>query len=101
MIKRIWCWLTGGELVWLKDHDGEVTLAIARVNAWGERTAERHWPMKIRTVRLLEDGTVDRGEYVKFWKPANKLLPTLARYFRKRHDYSAGQRADHEEDKQR
>lgn len=70
MIKRIWCWLTGGELVWLKDHDGEVTLAIARVDAWGERTAERHWPMKIRTVRLLEDGTVD-GMYVKFWKPAN------------------------------
>lgn len=73
MIKRIWCWLTGGELVWLKDHDGEVTLAIARVDAWGERTAERHWPMKIRTVRLLEDGTVD-GVYVKFWKPANAML---------------------------
>lgn len=68
IIKRICAFLTGGELVWLKDHDGQVTSAIAYVNPWGEKTAERHWPFKIHTVRLFDDGTVD-GSYVRFWKP--------------------------------
>lgn len=67
MIKRIWAFLTGGRLVWLKDVDGEVTLAIAYTDAWGELIAERHFPWSILKVRLLPDGTVD-GCYVKAWK---------------------------------
>ena len=66
MIKRIWAFLTGGKLVWLKDFDGEITLAIARKDPWGDMRAERHWPFSVRSVRLLPDGTVD-GSYVRFW----------------------------------
>jgi hypothetical protein len=70
MIKRIWCWITGGELVWLRDFDGDVTLSIAYTNAWGEKFAKRWWPTNIRIVRLLDDGKVIGG-YVEDWKPAN------------------------------
>lgn len=70
MIKRIWCWITGGELVWLRDFDGEVTLSIAYTNPWGEKCAKRWWPTSIRTVRRLDGGKVDGG-FVEGWKPAN------------------------------
>lgn len=69
MIKCIWAWLTGGELVWLRDYDGTVTLTIARVDPWGYKTAERYWPYKIRTVTLEADGTVSNNSYVELWKP--------------------------------
>ena len=66
MIKALWAKLTGGKLVWLRDHDGEVTLAIARIDPWGDMRAKRHWPWNIRTVRLLPGGKVD-GSYVQDW----------------------------------
>ena len=69
MLMRLWSFLTRGELVWLRDNDGELTLSIARTNPWGERVAKRYWPFRIRDVILRDDGTVDGG-YVKFWKPA-------------------------------
>lgn len=68
MFKWLWAKLTGAELVWLRDFDGEVTLAIARRDPWGNMSAERHWPWGIKTVVLLPDGKVD-GTYVKQWKP--------------------------------
>lgn len=67
MIIRLWALLTGRPLVWLRDLDGTVTLSIARTDPWGDMVAERWWPYKIRTVRLLPDGTVD-GYYVHLWK---------------------------------
>ena len=69
-IKRLWAWLTGGRLVWLIDHDGEETLAIARENFWGELTAERWWPCGIREVVLLDGGKTLEGPdgYVDAWK---------------------------------
>lgn len=68
MIKRIWAWLAGGELVWLRDLDGTVTLTIARIDPWGCKTAKRYWPGNTRTVTLEADGTVSNGAYVKLWK---------------------------------
>lgn len=68
MIKRIWAWITGGELVWLRDHDKTVTLSIAYTDPWGDKIAKRYWPNSIRTVVLRPDGTVD-GTYVVEWKP--------------------------------
>lgn len=61
MFKRLWCFLSGGRLVWLCDRDNEVTLAIARRDPFGRLTAERWWPFRVRTVVLLEDGVVDGG----------------------------------------
>lgn len=66
MIKELWAKLTGGKLVWLRDLDGEVTLAIARRDPWGDMRAERWWPFRIRCVRLLPGGKVDGG-YVTDW----------------------------------
>lgn len=65
LIKRLWCWLTGGELVWLRDFDGEATLSIAYVNPWGERIAKR----LLSNVVLNDDGSTRGASYVKQWKP--------------------------------
>lgn len=65
----IWTKIFGGELIWLKDHDNEVSLSIAKRDPWGVLTAERCWPFNIRTVILLPDGTVSGSCYVNFWKP--------------------------------
>lgn len=72
MLVKIWAWLTGGELVWLKDHDGEVSLSIAQTDPWGEKIAYRYWLSKVRLVVLLADGKVAKGAgYVELWKPYN------------------------------
>lgn len=71
MIMRVWAKLTGGRLVWLKDHDGEVTLSIARVTVFGDIVAKRYWPFKIRQCVLMPDGSVRGGAYVHFWKYAD------------------------------
>lgn len=68
MIIRLWAFLTRRRLVWLRDHDGDVTLSIATIDPWGDMVAERHWPYKIRSVRLLPDGKVAPDCYVKEWK---------------------------------
>jgi hypothetical protein len=71
IVKRIWSKLTGGRLVWLRDFDGRVTLAIARIDPWGDLVAERWWPWRIQTVRLLTDGKVDGALYVEDWIDAD------------------------------
>jgi len=72
LLKWLWAKLTGGKLVWLRDHDGETTLAIARRDPWGDLFAERHWPFSIKLVRLADDGTVTehsgRTCYVRQWR---------------------------------
>ncbi len=68
LLRRIWAFATGQDLVALRDADGEVTVSFAYVNAWGEREAKRHWPFKIHQVRLDTGGTVSRSAYVKEWK---------------------------------
>lgn len=68
MFVRIWAILTGGDLVWLRDHDGEVTLTIARRTPFGDLIAKRFWPTNIRNVMLLPGGEVAGGAYVEEWK---------------------------------
>jgi len=68
MIKRIWAYLTNGELVWLQDHDGEVTLTIARRTVFNTLIAKRYWPFDIKIVILSPDGNVLNGGYVRKWK---------------------------------
>lgn len=67
MIIRIWSFLTGGRLVWLRDSNGSITLAIARKSPFGGMIAERHWPWSIWTVELGANGVVINGNYVKQW----------------------------------
>lgn len=67
LIKRIWSFLTGGTLIWLRDYDGEETLAIARVSPFGYMTAERWWPISQHLCKLNKDGTIENGSYVKKW----------------------------------
>jgi predicted deacylase len=66
-ILRLWAYLTGQKLVALKDHDGEVTIVPAYKTPFGY-VAKRYWPMSILDVLLNEDGTVEGGSYVRFWK---------------------------------
>lgn len=70
MIIRLWCFLTRGRLVWLRDYDGDYRLSIARKSPFGPLMAERHWPWSIRRVTLNDDGSVSNGCYVVAWKDA-------------------------------
>lgn len=72
MIKYLWAKITGGRLVWLEDHDGQITKTIAYETPFGSLIAERHWPFTIRTVKLLPDGNVI-GSYVERWTYVDKI----------------------------
>lgn len=68
--------LSGGKLVWLRDHDDVHTLTVAHVNANGKLSAPRYWPYYRQCV-LNEDGTVSPVEqgntlYARHWIDANK-----------------------------
>jgi hypothetical protein len=65
---KIWAFLTRQRLVWLRDFDGEVTLAIAKETPFGGLMAERWWPFKILTVQLEDGGNVRPPCYVEEWK---------------------------------
>jgi len=69
MIKRIWAFITGQKLVWLKDFDGTITLSINQKDGFGSY-AKRHWPYNIKNVRLLPGGKIGNGSYVTAWKQA-------------------------------
>ena len=69
LIMQLWAMLSGGRLVWLRDHDGEVTLSISHTDPFGNTTAKRWWPYRIRVVKLMPDGAVCGG-YVEEWRPA-------------------------------
>ncbi len=60
--------ITKDRLVYLQDMDGEVALSIARVNGFGELTAQRYPYSNIRVAVLGEDGVVLNSSYVKKWK---------------------------------
>lgn len=68
IIKRIWAFLTVGKLVWLKDHDDQVTLSISRIDPFGRRYAKRWWPTDFKNVTLLDGGKIKEDCYVKEWK---------------------------------
>lgn len=64
---RLWAFLTGQKIVWLKDVDGELTKTFAKKTPFGYK-AKRWWPFNIRAVLLNPDGTVSHGAYVREWK---------------------------------
>lgn len=66
---KIWAFLMGGQVVWLRDHDGTVTLTVAYENGFG-LYAKRRWPFNIRNVQLGDGGKVLNGVYVVEWKKA-------------------------------
>ena len=65
MLKTIWAFLTGGKVVWLQDHDGELTRTIAYKVGFGKMQARRM--MFIEKVILNEDGTVSGKSFVHYW----------------------------------
>ena len=65
MLKTIWAFRTGGKVVWLKDHDGELTRTIAYKAGFGKMQARRM--MFTGKVTLNEDGTVSGKPYVDYW----------------------------------
>lgn len=73
---RIAAFVTRRPLVWLRDHDGEITLTLAKRSPWGDLTAERWWPFTgLHTVTLADDGSCPNGSYVRQWKYAKERQP--------------------------
>lgn len=65
MLRKLIAFLTGGKVVWLKDHDGELTRTIAYPAGFGTWSAHRMLGDK---VTLHPDGTVTGKSYVKYWE---------------------------------
>ena len=65
MLKTIWAFLTRGKVVWLQDHDGELTRTIAYKVGFGKMQARRM--TFTGKVTLNEDGTVSGKPYVHCW----------------------------------
>jgi len=68
---EIWAFLTRQKVVYLIDHDGEVTKTVATKTPFGY-VAKRQWPFNFRTVLLEPYGTVRNGFYVVGWKEAGE-----------------------------
>jgi hypothetical protein len=62
MFVEIWAKLTNQKVVYLKDHDGEVTKTVARCTPFGY-VARRHF----QDVLLLPEGKVQGPIYVTAW----------------------------------
>lgn len=65
----LWAMLTRQKVVYLKDHDGEITKTFAKKTPFGY-VAKRYWPFNIRNVLLLPNGQVENGCYVHGWRDA-------------------------------
>lgn len=73
LIVRFFALLWGGEVVWLKDWEGEVYQSIAMRDAFGGMYCYVHWFNRIGRCQLLNDGTVDPcspANYIKKWVKA-------------------------------
>ena len=69
---EIWAFLTRQVVVYLLDHDGNVTKTVAKRTPFG-LVAKRQWPTNIRNVLLLQNGEVSNGCYVARWLPAKPV----------------------------
>jgi len=68
MILNIISFLTGRNIVWLEDFEGELYRTLERKHPIsGEKCAYAYWPNKIRLVILNDDGTVSGGIYIEKW----------------------------------
>ena len=65
MFKKIWAFLTGGEVIWLEDFDGELTKTIAYRIGKGKMQATRM--AFVRKATLEPDGSVSFPSYVEKW----------------------------------
>jgi hypothetical protein len=75
-LKRLWARWTGGVLVYLLDHDGEVTTRVATPTPFGLSCC-RHG-LGIGPVLLLADGRVQGAGYVTRWGCDDKDALDLA-----------------------
>lgn len=66
-LQRIYVWLFGGELVWIKWASGDVTSHVAHRDAWGELTV-KYGPYYMETC-VLGANTVVFGAAGARWKP--------------------------------
>lgn len=66
---KLWARLTNQKVVYLKDHDGTVTITVAKKTPFGY-VAKRRWSVNFCNVILLRDGRVGNVCYVEEWKPA-------------------------------
>lgn len=75
LVKMVEAFLTRGKLVFLRDFDDRLTLAVARRNKDGILVAHRKWP-NFRPLTLMDDGHVQSGTqsaiYVAHWIPARQ-----------------------------
>lgn len=73
MIRRLFAFLTRRQLVWLRDHDGQLTLSVMYRYPFGDYVGVcyRHWPYKSigAPVLLNADGTCVHT-YVSEWVKA-------------------------------
>lgn len=69
MIYRLLAWILRREVVWLRDHDGTVTVRLARRTPYG-LTCDRHG-FGVRPLLLIDGGKIKPDCYVHEWKPDN------------------------------
>lgn len=67
---RIWAFITGRKIVFLKDFEGEIYVSLARKTPFGY-CAPIYWFTGTGCVTLEEDGTCGNS-YISNWKFENK-----------------------------
>jgi len=67
LLLRLIAKIRGGMLVWLLDHDGEITCSIAYASPFGGLVTKRWWPYNISIAKLCPDGSVEYPSYVRKW----------------------------------
>jgi hypothetical protein len=72
MFKIINAFLTGGKLVWFRNHKGEAQLEIAHLTAFGDLVAKilvERWPETYSIAVLKPDGIVEiDGQPINKWR---------------------------------
>lgn len=63
ILKQLFAWLTGGEVVILIDFDGERRFAVARTFGSTKYAMRMH-----QLCELMEDGSVKGQSYVTQWR---------------------------------
>ena len=68
MLERLVALITRRKLVWLQDHDGDLTLSIEMRHPFGGNYALRYWPYaSISTPVILNDDGTCEHPYVTKW----------------------------------
>jgi len=73
LLVRIYAFLTGGEVIWIKDFQGKVRSTVAYMNGFGSPWCHVYWFTKAGHCVLRANGTVDprsQSFHVDYWKKA-------------------------------